>query len=83
MPGAAEQGDGRVFLAAEHRWGQNTSLCWGPRSLHGPPMLEGMASPVKSLGFLLTLQREEDGRDQLPVCPQEAALQESGSSADP
>ena len=54
MPGAAEQGDGRAFLAVEHRCGQNTSLCWGPLSLH-TPMLEGMASPVKSLdpGFSL------------------------------
>lgn len=29
------------------------------------------------------LHREEDGRDQLLVCPPEAALQEGGSSPDP
>lgn len=30
-----------------------------------------------------SLQREEDGGDQLPVCPQEATLQAGGSSLDP
>lgn len=44
--------------------------------------------PVKSLVtvflfFVFPFQREEDGRDQLLVCPQKAAFQESGSSPDP
>lgn len=41
------------------------------------------ASSLFSVFFFFPFQREEDGRDQLLVCPQEAALQEGGSSADP